>query len=184
MHRTYLFVPPEARAEVETLGARWDATKKCWYVDGAPSSSLARWSSIPEEDEYSVISNDAYVASTSIPCLQCGQETEVIAIHCLSGTVLDEPLEWFTLSDIRPVDEALLQQLQRWPSFRRTAEGDQFGDFANHCAACGDVISDIHLHSEPEDAVFDTRHAVSGAVTLVPLARTIRLSGNEHFVIE
>src|SRR5258708_6549087 len=78
---------------------------------------------------------------------------------CLSGTVLDEPLERFTISDIRAVDEALLQELQRWPSFRRTAEGDQFGDFANHCATCGDV-------------------------TLVPLARTIRLSGNEHFVIE
>jgi Domain of unknown function (DUF5710) len=184
MHRTYLFVPPEQRAEVETLGAHWDSTKKCWYVDGAPSLSLARWSSIREDDEYSVISNDAYVASTSIPCPHCGQETEVIAIHCLRGMVLDEPLERFTISDIRAVDEALLQELQRWPSFRRTAERDEFGDFANHCAACGDVIGDIHLHSEPEHAFFDIVHAVSGAVTLVPLARTIRLSGNEHFVIE
>jgi hypothetical protein len=184
MHRTYLFVPPEERAEVETLGAQWDSTKKCWYVEGALSPSLARWSSLPEEGDYSVISNDVYVASTRIPCPHCGQETEVIAIHCLTGMVLDEPLERFTISDIRAIDEALLQQLQHWPSFRRTTEDDGFGDFANHCAACGDVIGDIHLHSEPEHAFFDIVHAVSGAVTLVPLVRTIRLSGNEHFVID
>jgi hypothetical protein len=60
----------------------------------------------------------------------------------------------------------------------------KFGDFANHCAACGDVIGDFHFHSEPEHAFFDIAHAVSGAVTLVPLMRTIRLSGNEHFVID
>jgi hypothetical protein len=184
MQRTYLFVPPEERAEVEQLGAQWDSTNKRWFVEGVPSSSLARWSSILEEDEYSTISNDAYVASTSIPCPHCGQETEVIAIYCLSGTVLDEPLERFTISDIRAVDEALLQGLKRWPSFRRTTEGDAFGDFANHCAACGDVIGDIKLHSEPEHVFFDIVHAVDGAVTLVPLMRTIRLSGNEHFVID
>jgi ribosomal protein S27AE len=65
---------------------------------------LARWSSIAEEEEYGVVSGDAYVASTRIPCPNCGQETDVIAMHCSSGTVLDEPLERFTVSDIRAVD--------------------------------------------------------------------------------
>jgi hypothetical protein len=135
MHRTYLYVPPEEHAEVEALGGQWDLAKKCWYVDGAPSSSLARWSSIAEEDEYSVISNDAYVASTRIPCPHCGQETEVIGVHCLSGTVLDEPLERFTVSDIRAIDEVLLQELKRWPHFRRAAEGDAFGENSRRVAA-------------------------------------------------
>ena len=123
MHRTYLFVPPEERAEVEALGAHWDSAHKRWYVDGAPSSSSARWSSIPEEDKYSIISNDAYVASTKIPCPHCGQETEVIGIHCSGGTVLDEPLERFTVRDIRAVDEVLLQELKRWPRFLGATEG-------------------------------------------------------------
>jgi hypothetical protein len=184
MNRTYLFVPPEERAEVEQLGAQWDSANKRWFVEGALSSSLKRWSSILEEDEYSVISSDAYVASTDIPCPHCGQKTEVVAIYCLSGTVLDEPLERFTISDIRAIDEALLQGLKRWPRFRRTTDGGAFGDFANHCAACGDVIGDINLHSEPEHAFFDIVHAVDRAMILVPLARTIRLSGSEHFVID
>jgi hypothetical protein len=184
MHRTYLFVPPEERAEVEALGAQWDSANKCWYVDGAPSSSLARWSSRTEEDEYGIISDDAYVASTRIPCPHCGQETEVIGIHCLSGTVLDEPLERFTVSDIRAIDEVLLLELQRWPHFRRATEGDAIGEFANHCAACGDVIGDMDLHSEPDHVFFDIVHAQDSAITLVPLPQTIRLSGNEHFLID
>ena len=66
MNRTYLFVPPEERSEVEALGATWDSDLKCWYVDGEPSSSLARWSSTSEDEEFSIISNDAYVARTGI----------------------------------------------------------------------------------------------------------------------
>jgi hypothetical protein len=184
MQRTYLFVPPEERAEVEALGGQWDSTNKRWFVEGAPSSGLSRWSSVVQDDEYSIISNDAYVASTSILCPHCAQETEVIAIYCVSGTVLDEPIERFTISDIRAIDEVLLQGLKRWPRFRATTEGDTFGDLANHCEACGDAIGDIDLHSEPGQAFFDIVHAVEGTVKLVALARTIRLSGNEHFVID
>jgi hypothetical protein len=84
------------------------------------------------------------VANARILCPHCGQETDVIAIHCSSGTVLDEPLERFTVC----------------------------------------VIGDIDLHSEPDHAFFDIVHAMDGTVTLVPLPRPIRLSGNEHFAID
>jgi hypothetical protein len=47
-----------------------------------------------------------------------------------------------------------------------------------------DVIGDIHLYEEPDQVFFDIARAVEGAVTLVPLPRAIRLSGNEHFVID
>jgi hypothetical protein len=62
--------------------------------------------------------------------------------------------------------------------------GDAVGDFANHCIACGGVIGDVDLHTEPDHAFFDIVHAMDGAVTLVPLPLPIRLSGNEHFVID
>jgi uncharacterized protein DUF5710 len=32
MNRTYLFVPPEEKSEVEALGAQWDTITKRWYV--------------------------------------------------------------------------------------------------------------------------------------------------------
>lgn len=184
MHRTYLFVPPEQNAEVETLGAKWDSNRKSWYVDGEPSSSLARWSSLLEDDEFSIVSNDASVASARTACSHCGQETQVICIYCLSGTVLEEPLERFTIYDIRVIDDALLEELKRWPQFHQITVGDAIGEFANHCEACGHAISDIDLHSEPYHVFFDIAHAQDGVIALVPLRQTIRLSGNEHFVID
>jgi hypothetical protein len=184
MNRTYLFVPPEERSEVEALGAAWDSDLKCWYVDGEPSSSLARWSSTSEDEEFSIISNDAYVARTSLTCPHCGQETEVICIHCVSGTASQQSLEQFTVFDIRAVNETLLQELKSWPSFRRTIEGGVVGAFANHCSRCGDAIGDMDLHSEPDQVFFDIVHAASGAITLTPISLAIELSGNEHFVIE
>ena len=43
MPRTYLFVPPEEKTEVQSLGAHWDNDTKRWYIDSdqAPSN-LAR----------------------------------------------------------------------------------------------------------------------------------------------
>jgi hypothetical protein len=184
MNRTYLFVPPEERSEVEALGAAWDSDLKCWYVDGEPSSSLARWSPTSEDEQFSIISNDAYVARTGITCPHCGQETEVICIHCASGTASEQSLEQFTVSDIRAVNETLLQELKSWPGFRRTIEGGEVGAFANHCSRCGDAIDDMDLHSEPDQVFFDIVHAASGAITLTPISLPIELSGNEHFVIE
>lgn len=184
MNRTYLFVPPEERSEVEALGAQWDSAAKSWYVEGAPPPTMARWSGEPEENEYSIESNEAYVASTRIRCPRCSQETEVICIHCLSGTVLGESLERFTVADISAMDDALLRELKRWPSFQPVTAGHATGEFSNHCARCHEVIGDIELHSEPDQVFFDIEHAADGAVTLVSLPRTVRLSGNEHFVIE
>jgi hypothetical protein len=42
----------------------------------------------------------------------------------------------------------------------------------------------MDLHSEPDHVFFDIVHAQDSAITLVPLAQTIRLSGNEHFSID
>lgn len=124
------------------------------------------------------------MARTGIICPHCGQETEVICIHCVTGTASEQSLEQFTVFDIRAVNETLLQELKRWPGFRRTMEGDVIGAFANHCSRCGDAIDDMDLHSEPDQVFFDIVHAASGAITLIPISLPIELSGNEHFVIE
>lgn len=184
MNRTYLFVSPEERSEVEALGALWDSDKKCWYVDGEPSTHLAPWTSPSEDEEFSIISNCAVIASATIPCPRCRRATEVVCIHCLSGTASGQSLERFTVFNISEVGESLRQALERWPSYRRAAEGDGAGDFANHCMSCGGVIFDIDLHAEPDQAFFDITHAPDGVITLIPLLKTIQLNGSEHFVVE
>jgi hypothetical protein len=42
--RTYLAVPYAERHEAKTLGARWDAVKKAWYVGPeADREKIAKW---------------------------------------------------------------------------------------------------------------------------------------------
>jgi hypothetical protein len=116
MDRTYLFVPPEERAEVEALGARWDSTHKRMPMWRAPASAAC------------IAARKRRSSASIAPAARC--ET-------------------------------------------------------NHSSAlCAAPIGDIELHSEPDHVFFDIAHAVKGAVTLVPLPRPTRLSGNEHFVID
>jgi len=104
--RTYLFVPPEENAELRSLGAEWDATSKRWYVESNEvPAKFARWFSLAKEDEFdeefTITSDEAFVAATIIPCHQCRAAIEVICIHCKSGTVFGEPLSPFTVVDVR-----------------------------------------------------------------------------------
>jgi hypothetical protein len=189
VHRTYLFVPPEEKSEVQSLGAHWDNDTKRWYIDlDQPSAKFARW--LPganevdaqEDATFTIVSNQAYVAATTVSCQQCNSNIEVICIHCESGTASGEPLTRFTVSHIWAIDEALEQQLRPWPNFRKVRKSNG-GFFANHCPHCGVLQDDLYLHTEPGDPFFDIPSAPSGSIRLSPLAGTVRLSGDEHFQV-
>jgi Domain of unknown function (DUF5710) len=190
VQRTYLFVPPEEKLEVQALGAHWDADSKRWYIDpDQTATNYARW--LPEtkdldghdEEEFTIVSSQAYVAATTTSCQRCNSNIEVICIYCESGTASGEPLTRFTVSHIWALDEKLEQDLRPWPNFRKAGErGDEV--FASHCPHCGAVQDDLYLHSEPGDPFFDVAGALSGSIRLTPLARTIRLSGDEHFQVD
>jgi hypothetical protein len=186
--RTYLFVPPEEKTEVESLGASWDVDAKCWYIAGSDApGKFTRWlGEAAEPDEanaegYAVVSHEACVVTATVPCEHCGADIEVICIHCFGGTVMEEPLAQFTVSDIREMDEALADQLALWPYFRKAPDAG----FANYCTRCGEPQDDMLLHSEPEQPFFDVAAAItSGEVICTPLLGTIHLNGDEHFVID
>ena len=189
MDRTYLYVPPEEKAEVQSLGAHWDSDRKSWYI--GPEESSARFSKwLPpfedeEGDDLNIVSDQAYIASTTVPCHRCHTNIEVICIHCESGTVQDEPLTRFTVSDIWAMDEHSAQQLQPWPNFHKTRDPDgEEGDFANHCPHCGATQEDLYLHSEPDHPFFYIPDAPAGSIKLTLLEGTLRLAGSEHFSIE
>lgn len=186
MDRTYLFVPPEEKAEVQSLGARWDDHIKCWYIGSEdPPAKFSRWL-LPSEDEeeFTVSSSHAYVAVAIAPCQRCRSTIEVICIHCESGTVSGEPLSRFTLTEVWAIDEHLAGQLGQWPAYHRVITPDgELGEFANHCFHCGAPQEDADLHSEPDSPFFDPARAKPGSLSLTPLNGTIRLSGNEHFTV-
>ena len=187
MVRTYLYVPPEESAAVRSLGGHWDERLKCWYLE--PSDDPVRFApwlaSEAEPPELSIVSNEARVAVTTVPCCQCRETTEVICIYCEDGTASGEPLTQCTVVEGVAMDEALLRQLASWPGFRPVAASDRDGPrFANHCHHCGAEQDDRDLHTEPEAPFFDIPHAAPGAIRLIPLTGQVRLSGDEHFTIE
>jgi hypothetical protein len=187
MDRTYLFVPPEEKAEVQSLGAQWDAVSKCWYIGSDETAAkFSKWLPSPEDDkEFDIVSSQAYVAAATMLCRQCRASIEVICIHCESGTAAGEPLTRFTVSDVWSMDEDLARQLQPWPNYRPMKGIDgEAGEFANHCPRCGTPQEDMYLHAEPDTPFFDIPHAAPGSIKLTPLAGTIQLSGNEHFTVE
>jgi hypothetical protein len=187
MDRTYLFVPPEEKAEVQLLGAHWDDVSKCWYIgpDETPAR-FSKWLRFAEDDEeFNITSSQAYVAVATIPCQQCRASIEVICIHCGSGTVSGETLTEFTVSNVWAMDEDLTRQLLPWPTFRQVIGADgESGGFANHCSRCSTPQDDMFLHDEPDTPFFDIPRAPPGSIKLTPLAGTIQLSGDEHFALE
>jgi hypothetical protein len=185
--RTYLFVPPEEKSEVQALGAHWDAEAKCWYIEaGQTAERFSRW--LPGADdgeEFTIVSHAAHVAAAEVSCQGCGTSIEVICIYCESGTVWGEALTQFTVCDVWAMDEALARQLRPWPNFRRVWDaGEESGDFANHCPRCGAAQDDQFLHSEPHEPFFDIPRAPPGSIRLTPLVGSVRLSGDEHFAMD
>jgi len=180
VNRTYLYVSPEEYTEVEVSGAHWDDRSKCWYVDAnEDTAKFAKW--LPDErseDEFTIASNEAFVASANIACWQCHHRIEVICVYCESGTVCDEPLTRFTVSNLWATDGHLAEQLTQWPFFTRD---DSQGAYANHCPHCGAVQDELYLHSEPEHPFFSIPRAEPAAVKLTPLNGRVQMSGDESF---
>lgn len=137
-----------------------------------------------EDEEFTITSDQAYVAAATAPCQNCRAPIEVICIYCAGGTVMDEPLTEFTVSNIRAMDGALAAQLGPWPAFREVSDHtDDESYFANHCPRCGALQEDLYLHSEPDQPFFSIARAEPGAVRLTPLEGRVKLSGDESFEV-
>jgi|SRR6185312_7696108 len=138
----------------------------------------------PEDGQFPIHSDDAYVAIASVTCRSCRHPFDAICIFCRSGTAFDEELNNFTVANVHGVDESLAQQLAVWATYRWQGAAADPGDLANHCPSCGEPFDDQLLHDEPEDPFFDIPHAERGTIRLVRLRGPIQLSGDEHYTIE
>jgi hypothetical protein len=184
--RTYLYVPPEEKAEVQALGARWDGESMCWYIGSDEDAArFSKWLPDGEDDEeFTITSDQAYVASATASCWKCHSKIEVICIYCESGSASEEPLTQFTVSGIWAMDDALARQLEPWPFFKKGYSPEyQESCIANQCPQCGALQEDLYLHSEPDEPFFSIPRAAPGSIKLTPLVGRVQLSGDESFEV-
>ncbi len=140
---------------------------------------------VPEDPvgaEFSIASDEAYVATTEARCWRCRASIEVVCIYCATGEICGDRYEEFAVSNVTAIDEALRPQLAGWPHFRfgySRAAGGRY--LANHCPHCRALQGDYFLHCEPGGAFFTLKGAPPGVVKLTRLRGRVRLSGDEGF---
>ena len=102
MPRIDLNVPYKEKDDAKRLGAKWDPTKKVWFVpDGADPTPFAKWQNPAEEDEggANIRSAAYFIAEARRQCWKCGQETSVF------GFMLPEGFESLYVGDVPEEDE-------------------------------------------------------------------------------
>jgi hypothetical protein len=186
MDRIYLFVSPEEYPDVQASGACWDDASKSWYIgEGMEPARFSRWLGEEEgEAPFGIVSEEAFVASASSPCMRCGIEIEFVCIYCKSGVDAEtsDPIADFTMSNIWAMDAALAKLIARWPCYRQeVGEDAQALLFANHCPHCGAIQEDYRLHSEPGDVFFGLAIGTPGAVQFTALDGRVCMSGDYGF---
>ncbi|HBE2351328.1 TPA: DNA primase, partial [Escherichia coli] len=103
MARIDINVPYNEKDEAKRLGARWDATRKTWYIpDGVPTSDFTRW--LPSGN---VLSPYWFIAQTPDQCWKCGRETVMTSFLLPAGHKTLEQDE----------DGLLYWQMQELPAF-------------------------------------------------------------------
>jgi hypothetical protein len=152
--RLDLDVPYHERHLARQLGARWDASRGCWFVpsDMDPSALLG-WSVASEL--VNVRAHRYFLVQRLLPCAHCGARTRVHGIVLPSGHEVrvradaeedwersDEPTLLSFVTQLEPPVRARLREASLW--YQPT--GPQ-GYFTNHCERCRAAFDEYRLYA-------------------------------------
>ncbi|SFK38056.1 DUF5710 domain-containing protein [Caulobacter sp. UNC279MFTsu5.1] len=162
-----LKVPYADKDQAEALGARWEPSRRCWYVpDGLDLQPFRRW--FPEPDSgvpgLNLRSLEAYVVTAPRRCWRCEQITIVAGFLMAPGfedfSVWEDDLDgqgrwgggegwcFAFYIDVLPSPIAA-QAIMHAPRYRRVfSKTTQSSYWANHCSACGALQGDFHLFED------------------------------------
>lgn len=168
--RLYLDVPYREKEEAKSLGAKWNARIKKWYIDTEPEEYIkfSKWI-LKNTDDAVIATEYIFVIEGKQNCWKCGRLTKVIGLGVsefvhVYGEV-DEPqyelvenyedpgeelhLAWVEKDDDIP--PKLLKYLNENYSVK-TGYSKTIGGkcFANHCDCCGALQGNWFLFDEPD----------------------------------
>lgn len=199
MARTDLNVPYEEKDDARRLGAKWDPSRRVWYVpDGTPTDAFGRW--VPSVDEEVTLRAQRYfIATSKAECWRCGNKTPVWGLALPSGHREYDDGEWQDIdipqvlaysTYLAPPVVAKLREFialqTKDPKLADCFRLDhsktmEFPYWMNHCAGCGAKLGDHGLHSEPDAAFFPTTTEAAYAIDLEIVCEEFAGSGGTSY---
>lgn len=198
-----LKVPYADKDEAKALGARWEPSRRCWYVpDGADVRPFKRW--IPAPDVglpgLNLRSRETYVVTAPRRCWRCEQATTVVGFLMAPGfedfSVWEDELDgegrwgggdgWCYAQYIDTLPSTIAAQaMTRAPRYRRVfSKATQSSYWANHCSECGALQGDFHLFEElGEPFLPRDRHDLAGQRAF-PLKGVFEASGSFGYGVD
>jgi hypothetical protein len=170
MPRIDLRVPITQKDEAKSLGARWDANRKLWYVpDGVAAAPLTRW--MPVRQAPNVCADRYLLLVTTRDCWRCEAKTQVFGIALPEGYEAlqfqyendeddddaAEPVEYWragpqltVLSYVKDVTDAVARRLQILaPRYRiDLSQTTRSFYWMNHCEHCDAKLGDHETFHE------------------------------------
>jgi len=157
-----LQVPFTEKDEAKRLGARWDSSRKTWYIpEGLERLAFARW--IPTPQSPNIRAKGWSVAGSRRECWRCKRVSRVFAVVLPPGyealRVEDDPSDDYweggedlvLLSYVDDVPRSVAAQLHRLAPRYRIDYSQTTHSFywMNHCEQCEAKLGDYETLQEP-----------------------------------
>jgi len=169
----YINVPYSEKDIAKGLGAKWDPTKKSWYVPhGLNQSNFEKWT-LQDNDkntEPNIRSTGFFIVESVELCWKCKQGTLVFAFllpeNHQTKEYEDEDDEennniiWVNrnyksiVSFTSVVNEKCVEIIRGFTSgyYFDFSKQSSSSYYMNHCKNCNSKLGDFYMHSEPEGA--------------------------------
>lgn len=153
-----LKVPYSEKNEAKSMGAKWDAFEKTWFVpDEIDYNKFSKWFGNKEIDI--LLKPPFYLAKNNCECWRCEKEISVVSLCSGSFKIVEnmnmEDYDGFAFfSNVTYLPEEIIKILKtHFPAYyydySKTINQKYW---ANHCPYCRALQGDFFLYSEPGGA--------------------------------
>ncbi len=190
-NKVWLDVPYKEKDEAKSLGARWDADKRMWYVQN--SKDLLKFKKWINDTVINIkAENPFYIAYGYRKCWKCGNATPVIALCSENYKSLNVDInnkeQWVNETGlvffqyIKYLSDDIIKIINEMFPFYKNGFSNfiQKKYWSNHCIKCSALQGDNYLHDEYDSIFSPTTREEAEKVTLIEieLHKAIEMSGS------
>lgn len=170
---TYINVPYSEKDKAKKFGAKWDSTKKSWFIPkGLSHVNFEKWIQKDADENFNgnIRSTGFFIAESSESCWKCKQDSPVFAFLLPENHQTKEyededdtknnNIIWQT-ANYKSIVNYTSSLHKRCVDIIKKLSPHYYDDFSvqasgryymNHCKNCNSKLGDFYMHSEPGGA--------------------------------